>query len=108
MILCLSITMTHVFFFSPSDYQERMEHGRGALQPLNLFLFLEPASLFQYPHVFFFFSKCLTLFLCPVLRNKNLNLEILSRKTWQASYAVSKGTEVLISLPLKNQVIFFK
>lgn len=58
MILWLSITMTHVFFFFLSDYQERMEHGRGALQPLNLFLFLEPASLFQFPHVFF--SKCLT------------------------------------------------
>lgn len=43
-----------ILFFS-SDYQERMEHGRGALQPLNLFLFLESANLFPFVHVSFFF-----------------------------------------------------
>lgn len=41
------------YFIFPLDYQERMEHGRGASQPLNLFLFLESADLSpQSPHLF--------------------------------------------------------
>ena len=42
---CLLQWLMSYFIFS-LDYQERMEHGRGASQPLNLFLFLESADLF--------------------------------------------------------------
>lgn len=42
--------MSYFIFFS--DYREKMEHGRGALQLLNPFLFLESADFFPFVHIF--------------------------------------------------------
>lgn len=36
------------------DYQERTEYGKGALQPLNLFLLLESGDLFPFVHFMFY------------------------------------------------------
>lgn len=45
---CLLQWLMSYFIFS-LDYQERMEHGRRASQPLNLFLFLDSSS--SSPHL---------------------------------------------------------
>lgn len=49
LILWLSIAMTHVLFYFLHGLPppQKMEHGRGAPQPWNLFMFLESADLFH-------------------------------------------------------------